>query len=138
MRYTHFPSPYLSYRISKTLSSKKTPWEYDIIRRTGLSVDSKAFFRTVGICPGFCGKLKVATVLKICSAQRRKGGNIMDFSGLPIGFSMSLAENEVALNVFSALPEIERQKVIAMARHAQTVEEMHSLVHCLATKGNFL
>lgn len=62
----------------------------------------------------------------------------MDFSGLPIGFSMSLAENEVALNVFSALPEIERQKVIAMAHRAQTVEEMHSLVHRLATKGNFL
>ena len=62
----------------------------------------------------------------------------MDFSSLPIGFSMSLAENEVALNVFSALPEIERQKVIAMARQAQTVEEMHSLVHRLATKGNFL
>lgn len=62
----------------------------------------------------------------------------MNFSGLPIGFSMNLAENEVALNAFNALAEAQKQAVIARAKEAQTVEEMHQLVASLTAKVDFL
>ncbi len=62
----------------------------------------------------------------------------MDFTALPIGFSLNLSENEVALNAFNALNEESKQAVIAKAKDAQTVEEMHDIITALATKGDFL
>ncbi len=59
----------------------------------------------------------------------------MDFRELPTGFGIMLAENQVALNVYSALPEKDKQKVSAKAKKAVTAEEMHSIISSLATKG---
>ncbi len=55
----------------------------------------------------------------------------MDFTNLPIGFSLNLAENEVALNAYNALAEAQKMAVIAKARDAQTVEEMHHIISAL-------
>ncbi len=56
----------------------------------------------------------------------------MDFTDLPIGFSLNLAENEVALNAYNSLAEAQKMAVIAKARDAKTVEEMHRIISCLA------
>ncbi len=62
----------------------------------------------------------------------------MDFTSLPMGFGMMLSENQVALNVFNALSEEDRQKVASKAETAATATEMAQLVNALATKGGFL
>ena len=62
----------------------------------------------------------------------------MYFTDLPVGFGITLAENEVALNAFNCLAEAQKQAVIAKAREAHTMEEMHAIVSSLAGKSEAL
>lgn len=62
----------------------------------------------------------------------------MYFTDLPVGFGLTLAENEVALNAFNCLEEAQKQAVIARARQAQSMKEMHDLVASLAGKAEAL
>ena len=50
---------------------------------------------------------------------------------IPIGFLMTLSENEKAMRVFAALPKEQREQIIAQARHASSREEMRSIVQQL-------
>ncbi len=60
----------------------------------------------------------------------------MSFTDLPVGFGMTLAENQVALNAYNALTQEQRDAVIQQAREAQTVEEMHMIVSNLSQGKN--
>ncbi len=62
----------------------------------------------------------------------------MYFSDLPLGFGLTLAENEVALNAFNGLAEEQKKEVIHRARQAQSMKEMHDLVAALAGKAEAL
>lgn len=52
----------------------------------------------------------------------------MDQQQLPQGFSMALSQRPEAMERFAALPEAERQAVVAQARSARTKQEMQSCV----------
>ncbi len=56
----------------------------------------------------------------------------MDFYKVPIGFGMALAMNPVAMNVYSAMTEEQRQTVLDRAHHARSEQEMHRIVDGLA------
>lgn len=56
----------------------------------------------------------------------------MDFYQVPIGFGMALSMNPVALNVYSALGEPEKQEILDRAHQAQSEQEMHDIVNSLA------
>ncbi len=62
----------------------------------------------------------------------------MGFMDLPVGFGLTLAENEVALNAFNCLPPEQKQALIDKARGAQTAKEIHALVASLEGKGEAL
>ena len=47
---------------------------------------------------------------------------------LPIGFSMALAHNPTAFNVFLKMENSEQDKIIAKARVAETKREVQALV----------
>ena len=53
---------------------------------------------------------------------------------MPIGFGMELMMNDSAMQVFSNLPETEKQKLLAKARSALSREEMTSLVKSLTDR----
>ena len=50
---------------------------------------------------------------------------------MPIGFGMELMMNDGAMQIFSNLPETEKQKMLAKARSALSREEMTQLVNSL-------
>ena len=52
----------------------------------------------------------------------------MDQQQLPQGFSMALSQRPEAMERFAALPEAERQAVIAAARAASSKAEMRACV----------
>ncbi len=56
----------------------------------------------------------------------------MDFYKVPVGFGMALAMNPVAMNVYSAMTEEQRQAVLDRAHNAQSEKEMHQIVDGLA------
>ena len=56
---------------------------------------------------------------------------------MPIGFGMELMMNDSAMQVFSNLPETEKQKLLAKARSASSREEMTSLVKRLTDRHTF-
>ncbi len=62
----------------------------------------------------------------------------MDFTNLPIGFGMTLAENEVALNVFNAMGLDDKQMVLERAQQAKSQAEMHRIITSLAEKGQVM
>lgn len=62
----------------------------------------------------------------------------MYFTDLPLGFGLTLAENEAALNAFNGLTAQEKQAVIDKARGAQTAKEIHALVASLQGKYEML
>lgn len=63
---------------------------------------------------------------------RHKGDNEMDFGKLPIGFSMALAQNQTAMEVFAAMPQTRKQAVLTQAHNVRSETEMHQLVSDLA------
>lgn len=52
--------------------------------------------------------------------------------GLPIGFGMSLAMNESAMEGFASMTEAEKEATILKARDAKSKSEMDKLVNSLA------
>ena len=56
----------------------------------------------------------------------------MDFSGVPVGFGMALAQNEEAMNKFAMMTKEEKQTIWNQARHARSEFEMHRIVSSIA------
>lgn len=54
------------------------------------------------------------------------------FSDLPVGFGMSLAMNEAALNGYAGLTEAEKEKIILRCKDAKTKSQMQEIVDSLA------
>ncbi len=52
----------------------------------------------------------------------------MDVYNVPIGFGIALARNAEAMDFYSAMPENEKQEILAKAHNAWSDEEMHQLV----------
>lgn len=50
---------------------------------------------------------------------------------IPVGFLMTLAENERAMRAFAQLPQERREQIIAQARNASSREEMRNIVRQL-------
>lgn len=61
----------------------------------------------------------------------KRGGDMMDFYKVPMGFGMALAMNFNAMNAYSALSEEEKKAILDKAHNAQSEEEMHQLVNSL-------
>lgn len=53
----------------------------------------------------------------------------MDSNELPLGMGMALAQDTVAMERFAALPETEKQSIIAGAHAVQSKAEMRSYLH---------
>ena len=54
------------------------------------------------------------------------------FSDLPVGFGMSLAMNEAAMNGYAGLTEAEKEKIILRCKDARTKGQMQEIVDSLA------
>lgn len=54
------------------------------------------------------------------------------FSELPVGFGMSLAMNEAAMNGYAGLTEAEKEKIILRCKDARTKKQMQKIVESLA------
>ncbi len=52
-------------------------------------------------------------------------------SGMPVGFGMSLAMNESAMEGFASMTEAEKEQTILKARDAKSKKEMDKLVNSL-------
>ena len=59
--------------------------------------------------------------------------NIMDFSKVPIGFGMALAQNYDAMSAYSAMPDDQKQTVLSKARNVRSEQEMYTLVASLGS-----
>lgn len=57
-------------------------------------------------------------------------------TGLPMGFAMSLAMNEPAMEGYAGLSETEREHLIMRCRDARSKEEMQKIVDSLVPEGN--
>jgi len=55
----------------------------------------------------------------------------MDFYKVPLGFGMALAMNANALNVYSAMTEIQKQEILNKAHNARSEREMHEIVNSI-------
>ena len=56
----------------------------------------------------------------------------MDFYKVPIGFGLTLAANDPAMQAYSAMSETEKQTIISKAHNVRSEKEMHRLVASLA------
>lgn len=56
----------------------------------------------------------------------------MDFYQIPMGFGMALSMNPVALNVYSAMTEDQKQAILREAGNVKSEEEMHRIINRLA------
>lgn len=52
----------------------------------------------------------------------------MDFTKVPIGFGMELAQNEAAMARYAGLSQQEKQAVLDRAHRARSEEEMRQIV----------
>ena len=59
------------------------------------------------------------------------GGHTVKKDEMPIGFAMALAMNPDAMQMFSALSEAQKQKIIAGTHTVKSKEEMHRYVNSL-------
>ena len=53
----------------------------------------------------------------------------MNFTEVPIGFGMALAQNEEAMNTFTMMTKEEKQAIWNKAHSAQSEQEMHQIVN---------
>ena len=58
----------------------------------------------------------------------------MDFSKVPVGFGMALAQNTAAMNHYAHLPEKEKKNILDQAHNVRSEMEMYSLVAALANR----
>lgn len=56
----------------------------------------------------------------------------MDFSEVPIGFGMALAQNEAAMVRYAHLEEDKKQEILSQAHNIHSEQEMYALVASLA------
>lgn len=56
----------------------------------------------------------------------------MDFTKVPIGFGLALAQNEAAMAAYAGMGEAQKRQVIEKARHARSEQEMRQVVDTLA------
>ena len=56
----------------------------------------------------------------------------MDFSEVPIGFGMALAQNEEAVNAYAMMTREQKNAILARAHNARSEADMHALVEALA------
>ena len=56
----------------------------------------------------------------------------MNYSELPVGFAMALAQNRAALEKFGAMSDTQKQQLVDRAHTARSRREMHDLVASLA------
>ncbi len=56
----------------------------------------------------------------------------MDFSSVPIGFGMALAQNEKAVNAYAMMTKEQKEAVLAKAHKARTETEMRRIVSEIA------
>ena len=59
----------------------------------------------------------------------------MDFTEVPIGFGMALAQNEDAMNTFAMMTKEEKQAIWNKAHQARSEKEMNTLVASLANNN---
>ena len=59
----------------------------------------------------------------------------MDFTEVPIGFGLALAQNEEAMNAFAMMTKEEKQAIRNRAHHAKSEIEMHQIVSNIASKA---
>lgn len=59
----------------------------------------------------------------------------MDFTEVPIGFGMALAQNERAVSAYAAMTKEEKDTVLARAHQAESREEMRQIVADMAEKA---
>lgn len=52
----------------------------------------------------------------------------MDFSEVPIGFGMALAENETAVNAYAMMTKEQKQAYLNRAHHARSEQEMEQII----------
>lgn len=55
----------------------------------------------------------------------------MNFTEVPIGFGMALAQNEEAMNTFTMMTKEEKQAIWNKAHSAQSEQEMHQIVNSI-------
>jgi hypothetical protein len=55
---------------------------------------------------------------------------------LPLGFGMALAQNELAMQRFEALSEVEKQSVIRRTHSVTSKREMQQLVDSLCDRNS--
>ncbi len=55
----------------------------------------------------------------------------MDFYKVPIGFGMTLAMNQPAMNAYAAMTEEQKQAILNKAHNVRSEKEMHDLVASL-------
>lgn len=55
----------------------------------------------------------------------------MNFYQIPMGFGMALSMNPMALNVYSAMTEEQKQAILREAGNAKSQEEMHRIINRL-------
>lgn len=58
----------------------------------------------------------------------------MDFTKVPIGFGMELAQNEAAMARYAGLSHQEKQTILGRAHEARSEEEMRRIVNSIAEK----
>ncbi|HHW46009.1 MAG TPA: hypothetical protein GXX17_03745 [Clostridiales bacterium] len=54
---------------------------------------------------------------------------------LPLGFSLTLAQNQAAMEYFSSLPDSKKQEIINQTRNISSKNEMHEFVANLAKQN---
>lgn len=57
----------------------------------------------------------------------------MDFSEVPVGFGMALAQNEDAMNAFAMMTKEQKEAIWSRARQAQSKAEMRQIVNSITT-----
>lgn len=55
----------------------------------------------------------------------------MNFYQIPMGFGMALSMNPMALNVYSAMTEEQKQAILREAGNAKSQEEMYRIINRL-------
>lgn len=56
----------------------------------------------------------------------------MDFTTVPIGFGMALAQNEKAVNAYAMMTREQKNAILAKAHNARSQKEMQQIVSSIA------
>lgn len=59
----------------------------------------------------------------------------MDFSTVPVGFGMALAQNETALNAYAMMTKEQKNAILARAHQARSELEMQQIVAGIASEA---